>query len=86
MEDQTKSDMEIALEFVNTHSSLVDNLDGIAFQSFWDHPTKVIPLFEMSVQTLKNAPMVTDEIINEMAHDLLKDACDAYLNLNTNEP
>lgn len=83
--EETKSNMEIAMEFIEAHPSLAEAIQGDGFQVFWEHPTKVIELFNMSLNILNNARQIPQEIVDSMKPDLMNDACISYLDLIPNE-
>lgn len=85
MEEATKSNMEIALEFIDEHPALAEAVQGDAFAVFWEHPQKVIDLFNMALNMLNNARQIPEEIVDSMKPDLMNDACISYLNLIANE-
>lgn len=85
MEEQTKSNMEIALEFIDEHPSLAEAIQGDAFVVFWEHPTTVINLFNKTLEFLSNAHQIPQDVVDTMKPDLMNEACIAYLNLMANE-
>lgn len=85
MEEQTKSNMEIALEFIDEHPSLAEAIQGDAFVVFWEHPTTVIKLFNQALNILRNAHQIPQDVVDMMKPDLMNDACISYLNLMTKE-
>lgn len=84
MED-VKNNMEIAMEFINEHPTLTDAIRGDAFAVFWEHPTKVIELFNKTLEFLSNAQQIPQDAVDSMKPDLMNDACVSYLNLIANE-
>lgn len=84
--NEDKSPMEIALEFIEANPALIDKVEGDAFQAFWDHPKDVIALYKMHVDILSFHHCIQPDILETMYPDLLKDACNEYVNLNAIEP
>lgn len=85
MEEQTKSNMEIALEFIDEHPTLADAIQGDAFAVFWEYPEKVIALFNKTLEFLSNAHQIPEEVVDTMKPDLMNEACESYLNLMAKE-
>ena len=80
-----KSNMEIALEFIDEHPSLTNELKEDNFAIFWEKPKEVIALFNMTLYTLSNMHQLPQSTVDDMKPDLMNDACHSYLNLNTDE-
>ena len=85
MENQTKSDMEIALEYIGANPDLVGQVEGDAFAYFWLYPEEVIKTYEGTIQFLKTSFGYTDEMVSESCIGLLSDACTHVQNLKANE-
>ena len=85
MDNEEKSNMEIALEFIDANPELMDKCHGDAFGAFWNHPTAVIKLYESILDMLKNASQIPQELVDTMKPDLLVAACNEYVNLNPTE-
>lgn len=83
MEEEAKSKLEMAMEFLNEHDMSDIPADG--FQAFWEHPEKVIKLYHVMVEWLKNAKQFSPEQRAEMNKLMLQDACAEYVNLNPDE-
>lgn len=84
MEEEAKSKLEIAMEFLNEHD--MNDIPADEFQAFWEHPEKVIQLYNVMVEWLKNAHQFSPEQRAEMNKLMLQDACAEYVNLNPDEP
>ena len=76
-----KSNQEIALEFIADNELLIGSVEGENFNAFWEHPTKVIELYDKILETLSNAHQIPQEVVDAMKPDLLNDACQEYVNL-----
>ena len=76
-----RSNQEIALEFIADNELLISSVEGEHFNAFWEHPTKVIELYNKILETLSNAHQIPQEVVDALKPDLLNDACQGYVNL-----
>lgn len=82
---QDKSEMEIALEYIEAHPELVDRVEGDAFTAFFTWPEDVIRQYEATIKYLQISFQFTDEMIKESCMDYLAGACTFVANLKAKE-
>ena len=80
-----KSDMEIALEYIDEHPELIDKVQGDAFAVFWQYPAEVIQWYKATTAMLRVSCQFTDEMIALYCEEYLNDACDYVQNLKAKE-
>lgn len=85
MSYETHSKMEIAMTYIAEHEGLND-LPSDAFQAFWENPLEVIKLHKKMLEMMRVRFQFTDEMIETYCKDYLLDACNEYVNLNTDTP
>ena len=81
---EERSNLEIAMEFLNEHD--MSDIPDDEFQAFWEHPEKVIHLYNIMTEWLVNSTQFSQDQRIELNKMLLQDACTEYVNLNTDEP
>ena len=85
--DESKSNSEIAMEFIANHPELTERLTDEMFPTFWEHPKLVMKVYDFTVYQMKTSFGFTDEMVNEHCLDYFADSCETVktqLNLNPN--
>lgn len=85
--DESKSNSEIAMEFIANHPELTERLTEEMFPTFWEHPELVIKCYDKTIYQMKTSFGFTDEMVKEHCLNYLADSCDTVktqLNLNPN--
>lgn len=85
MDNSNKSNMEIALEYIDDHPELIDKVHGDSFAVFWQYPNEVIKMYKATTDMLRVSCQFTDEMIALYCEEYLCDACDHIQNLKAKE-
>ncbi len=85
--DESKSNSEIAMEFIANHPELTEKLTDEMFPTFWEHPKLVMKVYDFTIYQMKTSFGFTDEMVNEHCLDYFADSYETVktqLNLNPN--